>query len=75
VCQTLLDADIKNAEQVSRKIKAAFLEFSNWKQSENSLRELRNKITFAICAESDDLDQVAALVNELFRPLENTDRN
>ena len=73
VYQTLLDTGINNAEDVSRKIKAAFIEYPNWGKSENSLRELRKKVTFAIFAEMDDLEKVAALVDELFRLLEQAD--
>ncbi|MEW8280641.1 MAG: HsdR family type I site-specific deoxyribonuclease [Candidatus Thiodiazotropha sp.] len=74
VYRTLLDAQIDNAEDVSRKIKAAFIEYSNWKQSENALRELRKKVTFAIFAETDDLDRVTALVDELFTLLDRAGR-
>ncbi len=74
VYRTLLDAEIENAEEVSRKIKEAFIEFPNWKKSENSLRELRKKVTFAVLANSDDLDQVTALVDQLFTLLEKADR-
>ena len=49
-------------------------EFPNWKQSENALRELRKKVTFAIFAETDDLDRVAALVDELFTLLDKAER-
>ncbi|MCH9049394.1 MAG: type I restriction endonuclease subunit R, partial [Proteobacteria bacterium] len=74
VYQTLLDADIDNAEDVSRKIKDAFAEFPNWRKSENALRELRKMITFAIFSESDDLDKVTTLVDELFVLLEKAER-
>ena len=74
VYRTLLDARIENAEDVSRKIKAAFVDLPNWKKSESSLRELRQKVTFAIFAESDDLNQITALVDELFTLLEKADR-
>ena len=74
VYRTLLDAEIDGAEEVSRKIKQAFIEFPNWKKSENSLRELRQKVTFAVLAKSDDLDQVTALVDQLFTLLEKADR-
>ena len=74
VYRTLLDAKIDNAEDVSRRIKAAFVEFPNWKQSERALRELCTKVTFAIFAEMDDTDQVAALVDELFTLLDKADR-
>ena len=74
VYRTLLDAEINNAEEVSRNIKHAFGEFPNWKKSENSLRELRKKVTFAILANSDDVDQVTALVDQLFTLLEKANR-
>jgi len=74
VYRSLLDAKIQNAEAVSRKIRQAFADFPNWKRSENALRELRQKVTFAIFAETDDLDQVTAMVDELFTLLEKADR-
>jgi len=74
VYRTLLDAEIGGAEEVSRKIKQAFLLFPNWQKSENSLRELRQKVTFAVLAASNDLDQVTALVDRLFTLLEKADR-
>ncbi|QNI73792.1 type I restriction endonuclease subunit R [Synechococcus sp. NOUM97013] len=74
VYRTLLDAKVNNPEAVSIKIKAAFLSLPNWKRSENSLRELRKQITFAIYAECDELDQVTPIVDELFTLLEKADR-
>ncbi len=74
VYRTLLDAKIGNAEGVSRKIKEAFVANPNWKRSEASLRELRNKVTFAIFAELDDLDAVTGIVDELFTLLAKADR-
>ncbi len=74
VYRTLLDAKIENAEDVSRKIKAAFVAYPNWKKSENALRDLRQKVTFAIFAQYDDLDQVTTLVDDLFTLLEKADR-
>ncbi len=74
VYRSLLDAKIQNAETVSRKIRHAFSEFPNWKRSENALRELRKKVTFAIFAETDDLGRVTALVDELFTLLDKADR-
>ena len=74
VYRSLLDASIGNAEEVSRKIRQAFSGSPNWKQSESELRELRQKVTFAIYAETQDPDQVAAVVDELFTLLEKADR-
>ncbi|MCF7765090.1 MAG: four helix bundle protein [Verrucomicrobia bacterium] len=44
VYRSLLDAKIENAEAESRKIRQAFADHSNWKRSENALRELRKKV-------------------------------
>ncbi|WP_226818836.1 hypothetical protein HHS34_000720 [Acidithiobacillus montserratensis] len=74
VYRSLLDAKIENAEAVSRTIRHAFTEFPNWKRSENALRELRKKVTFALFAETDDLERVTALVDELFTLLEKAGR-
>ena len=74
VYRSLLDAKIENAEVVSRKIRHAFTGFPNWKRSEKEFRDLRKKVTFAIFAETDDLDRVTALVDELFTLLEKADR-
>ena len=74
VYRSLLDAKVQNAEAVSRKIRQAFTEFPNWKRSENAFRELRKKVTFAIFAETDNLDQVTAMVDDLFTLLEKADR-
>jgi hypothetical protein len=43
-------------------------------ESESALRELRKQVTFAIFAETDDLDRVTAMVDELFNLLEKADR-
>jgi type I restriction enzyme R subunit len=66
VYRTLLDAGVKNAEDASIRIKQAFIECPNWRTSESELREVRNNVTFAIYAEMDDLDEVAAIVDDLF---------
>jgi type I restriction enzyme R subunit len=65
VYSTLLDADIPNPEEVSKKIKTAFVDHPNWYDSDKELRELRKQITFAIYAEEDDLDKVTATVDQL----------
>jgi len=74
VYRTLLDAQVNNAEMVSRKIKEAFVTLPHWKQSEKDLRELRNKVTFAIYAQEEDLEKVTRLVDDLFTLLEKADR-
>ena len=74
VYRSLLDAKIDNAEVVSRKIRRAFSDFPNWRVSEDALRELRKKVTYSIYEETEDLNQVASLVNDLFTLLEKADR-
>jgi type I restriction enzyme R subunit len=74
VYRTLLDERVEGAEAVSRKIKAAFVDFPNWRRSEASLRELRQKVTFAIAAELDDLDKVVKIVDDLFTLLDKANR-
>jgi type I restriction enzyme R subunit len=70
VYRTLLAANITDAEAVSNTIRTAFIELPNWSSTESQLRELRNRITFAIAAACDDLAQVSPLVDELFTALE-----
>lgn len=74
VYRSLLDAKIQNAEAVSRKIRQAFTDYPGWKRSEYALRELRKQVTFAIFAETDNLERVTAMVDELFTLLERADR-
>lgn len=74
VYRTLLDEGIGNAEDVSRQIKAAFLAFPNWRSSEAALRELRQKVTFALVAEAEDIDSVVGIVDRLFSLLERAAR-
>jgi len=70
VYRSLLDAGVNEAEEVSKKIKAAFVENSNWRRSEKELRELRKQITFAIFAQEDDLEKVAEMVDNLLNLLQ-----
>jgi type I restriction-modification system DNA methylase subunit len=66
----LTDEGVANAETASKKVRDAFAEFINWRESEKELRELRKKVTFAIFAEEDDLNKVTALVDTLFTVLQ-----
>lgn len=70
----LTDDGIPNAEVAARKIAAAFAKYPNWRDSEGELRELRNKVTFAVVAEEDDLDKAASTVDALFNLLQKTFR-
>jgi type I restriction enzyme R subunit len=74
VYRTMLDAGLSNAEEVSKKIKAAFVEHAGWKESEKELRELRKKVTFAIFSQEDDLNKVTGMVDELFALVSKAER-
>ena len=69
VYRSLLDAAVEEGEAISRKIKAAFADHPNWRQSEASLRDLRQKVTFAIAAQVD-----LKIVDELFTVLDRANR-
>jgi type I restriction enzyme, R subunit len=68
----LNDDGVKNADAVCKKVREAFVQFPNWRRSQNELRELRQKVTFAIYAEEDDLDKVSSLVDSIFSVLQRT---
>jgi len=57
---------IPNAEEVSRQVGAAFIQYPNWRDSEAELRELRNHVTFALIAVEDDFEKVTPIVEALF---------
>lgn len=66
----LTDEGVANAEIASKKVRDAFAEFTNWRDSEKELRELRKRVTFAIFAEEDDLNKVTTLVDSIFAVLQ-----
>ncbi len=66
VYSTLLDAGITAPEEISKKIKAAFVEYPNWTSSEKEYREVRQKSTFALYAQIDDLEKVTTIIDQLF---------
>ena len=70
VYRTLLDAGLKNAEEVSKKVKEAFVEYPHWRKSEAELRELRKMMTFAMCAVEDNFYKVTQIVDTIIRLLE-----
>jgi type I restriction enzyme R subunit len=75
VFEKLTEEGISNPDATSRKISDAFAEFPNWRRSETELREVRKLVTFAIFAEEDDMEKVAATVEALFRLLEKEGRS
>jgi type I restriction enzyme R subunit len=70
VYSILRGADIPNAEIISKRIRTAFVEHPNWATSERELREVRQKITFAIFPEEDNFEKVAAVVDQLINLLQ-----
>jgi type I restriction enzyme R subunit len=62
----LREKDIHHSERISKKIGEAFTEYTNWRTSENELRELRKQVTFSILSQEDDFAKVTAIVDELF---------
>ena len=75
VYSTLVEAGVKSPEDVSKKIRAAFIEHPNWSRSESDYRELRKRITFAIFSEEEDLGKVAEIVERLLTLLGKTRGN
>ena len=75
VLSKLTEEGIGNPDATSRKVSGAFAKFPNWQRSEAELRELRKLVTFAIFAEEDDMEKVAATVEELFRLLDKEGRS
>ena len=65
VYYTLQDAEIPEPEAVSKKVKTALIEHPNWARSERAMREVRQKITFALYAQEDDLEKVTNTVDLL----------
>ncbi|MCP9471043.1 MAG: hypothetical protein NNA31_13720 [Nitrospira sp.] len=72
---TLRDKNIPHAEDVARKVGQAFAQYPNWRRSEKDLRELRNRMTFAISTEVEDVDKVTAVVDDLFAVLQRTHKS
>jgi len=69
IFETLREKNVSHAETVSKKVGDAFTHYPNWQRSERDLRELRTQVTFAICAQEDDLDKVSEIVDALFTAL------
>jgi type I restriction enzyme R subunit len=69
IYKKMLENEIKNAEEITKRIKGEFVNHPNWKSSEKDLRELRQAVYFALLAEEDDIDKAANLIDELFNHL------
>lgn len=62
----LTDDGISNPDAVSKTVARALAEHPNWQRSEAELREVRQRVTFALVAEEDDIAKVTATVEALF---------
>ena len=71
----LIEDGIPNPEGTSRKVAAAFAKFPNWRRSEAELREARKQVTFALVAEEECVEKVAATVEALFNLLQKSFRS
>jgi len=69
VYRTLLDHKISNSDNVTKTIKQGFIDYPNWKSSDNELRELRKSVYYAILTEEEDINKAADIVEELFNLL------
>lgn len=69
VFAAMQEAGIDNGEVVSGKIATAFSDHPHWRESEAELREVRKAMTFAVYAEDDDPNNVAAIVDKLIEKL------
>ncbi len=69
IYRTLLDKDFKKADEITRQIKAEFVNNPNWKTSEKELRDLRKGTYYAVLSEEENIDKAAAIVEDLFNQL------
>jgi type I restriction enzyme R subunit len=69
----LIEIGVADAEGVSKVIREAFVALPNWRRSEKELRELRQKVTFAVYSKMDDLGKTTVFVEGLFTVLSRAD--
>lgn len=69
IYRTLLDKDFRKADEITRQIKAEFVNNPNWKTSEKELRDLRKGTYYAVLGEEENIDKAAAIVEDLFNQL------
>jgi len=69
IYRTLLDKDFKNADEITRQIKAEFVNNPNWRTSEKEMRELRQGAYYAVLNEEVDIDKATYVVEDLFNHL------
>lgn len=69
IYKKILENEVNNAEEITKKIKGEFVNHPNWKSSEKELRELRQAVYFTLLAEEDDIEKAVNLIDELFNHL------
>jgi type I restriction enzyme, R subunit len=69
IYRSLVDKNISHSEEVTKKIKAEFINHPNWKNSDKELRELRKAVYFDVLSEEDDIDKVVNLIDDMFNHL------
>lgn len=69
IFRKLLDKGFKKADEITKQIKAEFVNNPNWKTSEKELRDLRTGAYYAVLGEEEDIDKAAAIVEDLFNQL------
>jgi type I restriction enzyme R subunit len=69
VYKTLVAANVKNAEEVSKKVSKAFAEHPNCQRSEKELRGLRREITLALYGQVADPANLVGIVEDLLTQL------
>lgn len=69
IFKMLSDKEINKTEETTQQIKAEFVNYPNWKNSEKELRRLKQQIYFSILANEDDLDKATNIVDEIFTHL------
>jgi len=66
----LAEAGFLAADEAGEKIASAFQAHPSWRRSDAELREVRQKITFTLLAEDDDIEKAASIVDKLISSLQ-----
>ena len=69
VFRTLEEEGVQAPEEVVKNISNGFKTYTNWRNSESDLRELRKEVTFAILEKIDNIERVTSFVDRLFNLL------
>jgi type I restriction enzyme R subunit len=69
VFETIRDSGIGEPEKITERIRTAFTRHPNWRRSEREMRGIRQDMTFAMLAETEDMDRVTRTVDKLIDTL------